>query len=287
MSRDSSKTDSIDSMAGVMPDARRIVIHIEGLSVSYRSDFGDTVRVLDNIDLDIGDGDFTCLLGSSGCGKSTLLKVIAGLLEPTCGSVTMDGKRIAGADWHRGVVFQNPPLYPWLSVEENVAFGPKMRGVPKCRIGGEVLAYLDKVHLAGSAKKKIYELSGGMRQRVAIARSLINDPRILLMDEPFGALDALTREQMQTLVRSLWTDTRKTILFITHDVDEALMLGTRVLVMSNGTGKIEHDISVDFTRRASGYAGETGENIRISREYQKIRGKILSAIHGDQKYAGI
>jgi taurine transport system ATP-binding protein len=271
-------------MSGIMPDARQIVIHVEGLSVSYRSDFGDTVRVLDDIDLDIRDGDFTCLLGPSGCGKSTLLKVIAGLLEPTCGSVTMDGKRIAGADWHRGVVFQNPPLYPWLSVEENVAFGPRMRGIPKRRIDGEVLAYLDKVHLAGSAKKKIYELSGGMRQRVAIARSLINDPRILLMDEPFGALDALTREQMQTLVRSLWTDTRKTILFITHDVDEALMLGTRVLVMSNGTGKIERDISVDFTRRASGYAGE---NIRISREYQKIRGTILSAIHGDQKYAGI
>jgi taurine transport system ATP-binding protein len=239
---------------------------------------------LDGVDLDIGDGDFTCLLGSSGCGKSTLLKVIAGFIKPTGGSVSMDGRPITGPDWHRGVVFQNPPLYPWLSVEENVAFGPRMRGIPKHLRNGDVLTYLDKVHLTGSAKKKVYELSGGMRQRVAIARSLINNPRILLMDEPFGALDALTREQMQALVRSLWAETRKTILFITHDVDEALMLGTRALVMSNCTGKIERDVPLDFTYRISAY---TAESVRVSREYRKIRGSILSAIYGDSEYAGL
>jgi taurine transport system ATP-binding protein len=262
---------------GVSSARRESVISLRALSVRYDSDLGESMSVLNDIDLDIHEGEFVCLLGPSGCGKSTLLKVVAGLIEPTSGQAMLDGKAISGPDWQRGVVFQQPPLYPWLTVERNVSFGPRMRGIPGDRIAEETKQYLEKVHLGASAKKKIYELSGGMRQRVAIARSLINNPRILLMDEPFGALDALTREQMQVLVRSLWADTRKTILFITHDVDEALSLGTRVLLMSKGSGRIEKDIEVDFTWRI---AEDTDSSVYISKEFQSAREEIVSTILG-------
>jgi taurine transport system ATP-binding protein len=215
-------------------------------------------------------------LGPSGCGKSTLLKIIAGFISPTGGSAKMDGEIITGPDWYRGVVFQQPPLYPWLSVEDNVAFGPKMRKLSKTEYGKIVNKYINKVNLSEFSKQRPYELSGGMKQRVAIARVLVNNPKVLLMDEPFGALDALTREQMQTLVRNIWWETGKTILFITHDVDEALSLGTRVLVMSKRPGKIVKEFRTTFTNSI------TGENIdktRYTKEFQNMREEILNLIN--------
>ena len=251
----------------------REVIKTLDLSVRYETDLGESVPVLDQVSLTVGEGEFVCLLGPSGCGKSTLLKVMAGFISPSSGVVTLDGIPITGPDWQRGVVFQNPALYPWLTVEENIAFGPRMRGVNRSKTAEDTRKFLGMIHLESAARQKIYELSGGMRQRVAIARALINDPRILLMDEPFGALDALTREQMQALLRSLWTQNRKTILFITHDVDEALSLGTRVLVMEKRGGAFKLEMSADFTLRIS-----CSDPVRASREFLKARDEIMSAI---------
>lgn len=186
------------------------LISIEAVDLDYSGKTG-SIKALENINFNIFPGEFICVLGPSGCGKSTLLKILAGFIQPTAGSVKLDGQEIKGTDWHRGVVFQNPPLYEWFSVRDNVAFGPKMRGVPKAEYRKLTDEYLAKVGLSDFADKKIYELSGGMKQRVSIARSLINNPEILLMDEPFGALDALTRENVQDLTRKIWWDTGKTI----------------------------------------------------------------------------
>ncbi len=267
--------DSMETAAARQSDWK--VIQLDNLSVHFDNGRGNQAEVLRDISLDIYEGEFVCLLGASGCGKSTLLKVVAGLIEPTDGQAMLDGEPITGPDWQRGVVFQQPPLYPWLTVEQNIAFGPRMRHMPRAQRQQLTKAYLDKVNLSAFDKHKTYALSGGMRQRVAIARALINNPRILLMDEPFGALDALTREQMQALVRSLWADTHKTILFITHDVDEALALGTRVLVMSRDSGRIERDMRVEFTYSI---AGDTADNTRFTKAFQAAREEILAIING-------
>lgn len=201
----------------VTEDSKNI-ISLKNINLTYKSS-NTRIDALKDINLDIFEGEFICVLGPSGCGKSTLLKIIAGFIDPTEGSAYMDGNVIKGPDWHRGVVFQQPPLYPWLNVEDNVKFGLKMRKVPLDESNKKVDLFLEKVGLTEFSKHKPYELSGGMKQRVAIARVLVNNPRVLLMDEPFGALDALTREQMQNLLRNIWLDTKKTIFFITHDVD--------------------------------------------------------------------
>jgi taurine transport system ATP-binding protein len=252
------------------------VMKTRDLSVRYETDLGESISVLDRMNMAVGEGEFVCLLGPSGCGKSTLLKVMAGLISPSSGVVTLDGIPITGPDWQRGVVFQSPALYLWLTVEENIAFGPRMRGVNRVKTAEDTRKFLGMIHLEFAARQKIYELSGGMRQRVAIARALINNPRILLMDEPFGALDALTRERMQSLLRGLWAQNRKTILFITHDVDEALSLGTRVLVMEKSGGAFKLETSADFTFRIS-----CGDPVRASREFLKAREAIMSAIVND------
>ena len=203
-------------------------------------------KVLDSVNLNIYRNEFVCVLGPSGCGKSTLLKIIAGFEKPTSGEVLLDGKKVNGIDWHRGVVFQQPNLYEWFSVKNNVNFGLRMRKFPKSEIEQKTLKMLKKVGREEFADKKVYELSGGMKQRAGIARALINEPDILLMDEPFSALDALTREQMQDFVRKIWWESGKTIFFITHDVDEAMMLGSRVIVLSKRPGRILEEISLDF-----------------------------------------
>ncbi len=231
---------------------------------------------LKDINLQIFEGEFVCILGPSGCGKSTLLQIIAGFIPPTGGSITMDGESIKGPDWHRGVVFQQPALYPWLNVEDNIKFGLKMRKVPEKESQIAVEFYLKKVGLFEFRKHKIYELSGGMKQRVAIARVLANNPRVLLMDEPFGALDALTREQMQNLLRNIWWETNKTLFFITHDVDEALALGTRVLVMSKRPGRIIKELKTTFTNSIT---GESGNRTRYTKEFQEYREEILNLIN--------
>ena len=177
-------------------ESQEEIIKIENVDLDYEGNTG-SIKALENINFNIYRGEFICVLGPSGCGKSTLLKILAGFIKPTSGEMSLEGSPIDGIDWHRGVVFQNPPLYEWFFVRDNVAFGPKMRGVPKAEYKPLIDEYLEKVGLSEFADKKIYELSGGMKQRVSIARALINDPEILLMDEPFGALDALTRENIQ------------------------------------------------------------------------------------------
>ena len=250
-------------------------IAIHGVDLNYEGKSGP-VQALQNITFNIFRGEFVCVLGPSGCGKSTLLKIIAGFIPPTAGSIRLDGEEIKGTDWHRGVVFQNPPLYDWFSVRENVAFGPKMRGLPKKEYTKLADEYLDKVGLSEFADKKIYELSGGMKQRVSIARALVNNPEILLMDEPFGALDALTRETVQDLTRKIWWESGKTIFFITHDVEEALLLGSRVIVLSKHPGRVVADIPLSFSRQI---AEGADTDIKFTQEFYTYREKLLRLIN--------
>lgn len=251
------------------------LIAVENVTLNYSCKTGIETALVD-INMNIFPGEFICVLGPSGCGKSTLLKILAGFIPPTSGNVKLEGNEVKGTDWHRGVVFQNPPLYDWLTVRENIAFGPRMRKIPKKVYEPLVVDYLKKVGLEDFADKRIYELSGGMRQRVSIARALINNPEILLMDEPFGALDAMTRENVQDLTRKIWWDTRKTIFFITHDVEEALLLGSRVLVMSKHPGTIISDIRVRFSEQII----EDGSNrIKFSEEFYVMRQQILDLIN--------
>lgn len=259
---------------GFLAESGEEVISLDHVTLTYIAEH--SVNALEDINVKINEGEFVCLLGPSGCGKSTLLKIIAGFIKPTEGTAKMSGDLIKGPDWHRGVVFQQPPLYPWLNVEDNVKFGLKMRKIPSHISTATVNEYLKKVGLSEFAKNRVYELSGGMQQRVAIARVLVNNPKVLLMDEPFGALDALTRVQMQNLVRNIWWDTGKTILFITHDVEEALSLGTRVLIMSKRPGRIIREFNVNFT---SFITGENSDRTRYTNEFQKIREEILDLIN--------
>ncbi|QGU94646.1 ATP-binding cassette domain-containing protein [Clostridium bovifaecis] len=251
------------------------VVTLKDINLRYSGEKGE-VNALQNINLDIEEGEFICALGPSGCGKSTLLKIIAGLLKPSQGEAKMDGEPIDGPDWHRGVVFQSPTLYPWLNVQDNVAFGLKMRKFPKNEIEELTNKYLELVGLKGSEKHKPYELSGGMKQRASLARVLANKPRMILMDEPFGALDALTRQNMQTLIRKIWTKTENTVFLITHDVDEALALATRIIVMSSRPGKILKEFNMDFTYHIS---DGSKENPRYTPKYMGIREEILKIIN--------
>lgn len=253
----------------------KTVVSIRHASLEYDSEKGK-VLALKDAKLDIKKGEFICVLGPSGCGKSTLLNIIAGFHRPTSGGAYMDGEEIQGPDWKRGVVFQTPPLYPWLNIYDNIAFGPKKRKLPKDQIEQEVNKYIELVGLKDFKKQKPYELSGGMRQRASLARVLVNQPEMILMDEPLGALDALTRANMQNLIRRIWNKTGNTIFFITHDVDEALALATRVIVMSARPGRIVREFTTDFTYDMDGFNQEAA---RYSREYISIREEILNIIN--------
>lgn len=204
--------------------------------------------VVEDIDLDIAPEQFVCLLGPSGCGKSTLLGAVAGHLSLRSGRVSLDGRDIAGPHPDRGIVFQHHTLFPWRSVIDNVAFGLKMKGVAKRERLAQARDFLAQVGLSGFEDRYPAELSGGMQQRVEIARALINRPRVLLMDEPFGALDAQTRLTMQELLLRVWGQNRTTILFVTHDIDEALFLADRIVVMTPRPGRILDDLTIDFAR---------------------------------------
>ena len=252
-----------------------VIVSVNDTYLRYEGERGE-VQALDNINLDIKRGEFICVLGTSGCGKSTLLNIIAGFVQPSSGSATIGGVPITGPDWHRGVVFQTPTLYPWLNIYNNVAFGLKMRGISKSDIQTETMKYLELVGLKDFAKHKPYELSGGMKQRASLARVLVNNPDMLLMDEPFGALDALTRFNMQTLTREIWNKTGNTIFLITHDVDEALALATRVIVMSARPGRIVKEFNTDFTYDI---AGANQGSVVYSPEYIEIREEILNIIN--------
>lgn len=272
-----SNIKSIQDYKNKLYESTGELISIENVSLNYYSSSGE-INALENINFNIFPGEFVCLLGPSGCGKSTLLKIIAGFIKPTSGVIKMDAKIIKGIDWNRGVIFQQPPLYEWLSVEQNIEFGLKMRRIPKMQRKEEIKKIINKIELGEFSSKKIYELSGGMKQRVAIARALINNPRVLLMDEPYGALDALTREKMQDMLRKIWWETGKTILFITHDVDEALSLGTRILVMSKRPGKVIKEFDVNFTKNYITYNLSLSD-IRYSEKFREIRENILDLIN--------
>ena len=255
-----------------MPDP---FVKFSGLSIEYPSNDGP-VLALDAIDLTLEKGDFVCIVGPSGCGKTTLLQSLAGFIKPTAGTVTLTGQPITGPGPDRGVVFQQPALFPWMSVAHNAEFGPMVRSIDAGERRRKVEHYLRLVGLWDFRKRYPYQLSGGMQQRLAIVRALVNDPKILLMDEPFGALDALTREKMQEELHSVWRRTQMTVVFITHSVEEAVYLGTDVVVMSARPGRIVERLKVGFSR-ASGER-DSMRAIKASPEFVATREQVLGLI---------
>jgi ABC-type nitrate/sulfonate/bicarbonate transport system ATPase subunit len=230
-----------------MADARPAHVTIRGVTKRFQVGDGE-VDALARIDLALERGEFACLIGASGCGKSTLLRIIAGFEEPTTGEVLVDGKPIIGPGSDRGMVFQDYALFPWMTVKQNIGFGPRQRGLSRLEVDEVATEFVKLVGLEAAATRYPNQLSGGMRQRVAIARVLANDANILLMDEPFGALDALTREQLQNELLQIWVRSRVTIVFVTHSVEEAALLADRVLVMGTAPGRIAGDIRIDLPR---------------------------------------
>ncbi|WP_018688263.1 MULTISPECIES: taurine ABC transporter ATP-binding protein [Ahrensia] len=221
-------------------------LSIDNISMRFDLPNGGVVQALKNVSIDLKSGELLSILGPSGCGKTTLLNIVAGFLAPTGGVMTLNGHQIKGPDAERGMVFQQGALFEWMSVRENVGFGPSMKKMPKAEKKQTVDHLLNVVGLGDFKEKAVYELSGGMQQRVALARCLANDPDVILMDEPLGALDALTREKMQSLVLKLWKETGKTIILITHSVEEALLLGERLIVMAPRPGRIHKEYNLPF-----------------------------------------
>jgi NitT/TauT family transport system ATP-binding protein len=228
------------------PDVKAHLV-IANVSKVFDSD-GRKMVALQGIDLEIPRGQFVCLLGPSGCGKSTLLNAIAGFAPPTSGRIVADGVPVAGPGPERGMVFQEYALFPWMTVEQNVGFGLEIKGMARAQIGERVAGLLKLLSLEDFAKRYPKDLSGGMRQRVAIARVLALDSPILLMDEPFGALDALTRRNLQDELLRLWAELKKTVIFVTHSIEEAIYLADRIVVMTYRPGTIKRDMLVDLPR---------------------------------------
>ena len=223
------------------------MIELVGVSKIFSSKRGQT-HALAGVDLRVEEGQFVCLCGPSGCGKSTLLNLIAGLEKPDQGQVLLDGKPILAPGPERSVMFQDSALFPWLSVRKNVEFGLELAKWPRTEWDGRVETYLKKVHLWRFRDAYVHELSGGMRQRVALARALAPEPRVLLMDEPFAALDAQTRDVLHKELQEIWRATKKTVLFITHNVPEAVVLGDRVILLATRPGRLKLDVRIDLAR---------------------------------------
>ncbi|MBD0865398.1 MAG: ABC transporter ATP-binding protein [Rhodobacteraceae bacterium] len=221
-------------------------LDIDAISMRFSLPNGGSVQALKDVSLHLEEGELLSVLGPSGCGKTTLLNIVAGFLTPTEGQIVMNGHVVTGPVAERGMVFQQGALFEWMSVRENVGFGPTMKGMAATEKIRIVDNLLETVGLQDFKEKAVYELSGGMQQRVALARCLANDPDVILMDEPLGALDALTREKMQSLVLKLWKETGKTIILITHSVEEALLLGERLLVMAPRPGRIHREYRLPF-----------------------------------------
>ena len=262
---------------------------VEGVGMIYRLPDGGAVEALRDVSFALEPGEILTVLGPSGCGKTTLLNILAGFLAPTSGRATFGAANISapGADRakldnlimgpgpERGMVFQQGALFEWLTVADNIGFGPKMRGVASADIAAKTEELLETVGLRGFGSKAVYELSGGMQQRVALARCLANDPRLILMDEPLGALDALTREKMQSLILKVWRETGKTIILITHSVEEALFLGERLFVMAPRPGRIEREYKLEFARRG---LTESLRDIKAGSDFSEKRDEILAMI---------
>ncbi len=229
------------------------------------------MMALQNINLQVYPGEFVCIVGASGCGKSTLLNIIAGLTPPSSGQVLVDGESVPSPGPDRGMVFQNFSLFPWLTVADNISFGLQLRRIPRKEMQQRIDYYLDVVNLTQFARSYPKQLSGGMKQRVAIARALANEPEVLLMDEPFGALDAQTKEQMQQFVLELWQKTRITVLTITHDVEEAIFLSQRIYVMSARPGQIKEEILVDLPAHRD-------LEMKLSPEFVEIKRRLIAGL---------
>jgi taurine transport system ATP-binding protein len=250
--------------------------HVEIDKLSMRFDVvGGAVQALKDVSISLRKGELVSILGPSGCGKTTLLNIVAGFLAQTEGVVRLEGQPIRGPGPERGMVFQQGALFEWMTVRDNVSFGPRMMGKPKADWAGKVDHLLEVVGLKDFKDKSVFELSGGMQQRVALARCLANDPEVILMDEPLGALDALTREKMQGLVLKLWKETGKTIILITHSVEEALLLGERLIVMAPRPGRIHKEYRLPFAEM-----GANGDLRAIKKhpEFGDRREEILSMI---------
>jgi taurine transport system ATP-binding protein len=252
-------------------------LSIQSLSMRFDVPGGGAVQALQDVSLEIARGELVSVLGPSGCGKTTLLNILAGFLMPTGGRVMLNGHPVTGPDPERGMVFQQGALFEWMSVRRNVDFGPRMKGMPAAERDRITDHLLETVGLQAFKDKAVYELSGGMQQRVALARCLANDPDVILMDEPLGALDALTREKMQGLVLKLWKETGKTVILITHSVEEALLLGERLIVMAPRPGRIFKEYSLPFAERG------VGADLRIVKKsdgFAETREEILGMIWG-------
>ena len=247
----------------------------KNLNMIFKSPKGETVHALKDISFTLKKGELLTVLGPSGCGKTTLLNIAAGFLQPTSGKITLGNNEINGPGVERGMVFQQGALFEWLTVAENVNFGLRMKKVDPRETLEKVEEWLDIVGLKGFGNTPTYQLSGGMQQRVALARCLINDPELILMDEPLGALDALTREKMQSLVLKIWKETGKTIILITHSVEEALLLGERVYVMAPRPGRLHKEYQLPFA--SMGLEGDLRE-IKNNKEFVTKREEILSMI---------
>ena len=255
-------------MAG---EERNIKLKIENVKNIYNSRNGEMIA-LNGVSLDIYENEFICVVGPSGCGKSTLLNIIAGLLEPSSGKVYCDGKEVVGTGTERGVVFQQYALFPWMTVKKNVMFGLNLQGIKGAEAEEKAMKYIKMVQLEDFLDHYPKELSGGMKQRVAIARAYAVNPSVLLMDEPFGALDAQTRTQLQSELLETWEKERKTCFFITHDVDEAIILAQKVIIMSARPGRIKEivDINIPYPRT---------QETKMAPEFLELKNHIWSQVY--------
>ena len=247
----------------------------QNLHMIFKTPKGETVHALKDLNFKLKKGELLTVLGPSGCGKTTLLNIAAGFLRPTSGNITLNGKEIDGPGVERGMVFQQGALFEWLTVAENVNFGLRMKKKDPIETSKKVDEWLEIVGLKGFGNTPTYQLSGGMQQRVALARCLINDPDLILMDEPLGALDALTREKMQSLVLKIWKETGKTIILITHSVEEALLLGERLYVMAPRPGRIHKEYNLPFAEMG---LKEDLREIKKNKDFSSKREEILSMI---------
>lgn len=255
-------------MAG---EERNIKVKVDNVKKIYESR-GNEVVALNGINLDIMENEFVCVVGPSGCGKSTLLNIIAGLVEPTSGTVYLDGHEVVGTGTERGVIFQQYALFPWLTVKKNVEFGLKMKGMKAEEASKIAMKYIEMVDLVDFADHYPKELSGGMKQRVAIARAYAVNPEVLLMDEPFGALDAQTRTQLQTELLDTWQKEQKTCFFITHDVEEAIILAQKVIIMSARPGRIKEIIDIDIPYPRN-------QAVKMSQEFIDLKARIWGQVY--------
>lgn len=260
------------------PDNYKIIVKNVQKFYDIKSENGEKSEkflALDNFNLKIKKGEFITIVGPSGCGKSTFLDILAGLSKPTSGELYIDDKLIEGPDLDRGIIFQGYALFPWRTVEQNIEFGLEIKGIPKNERKEISNKFIKLVGLSNFQNRYPHELSGGMKQRVAIARALAYDPDVLLMDEPFAAVDAQTRELLQEELLNIWEETNKTIVFITHSIEEAIFLADRVVVMTPNPGKIKEVIEINFPRPRSTV------NVRMSQEFSSNRNRIWELLHGN------